>query len=285
MAKGKKEYSDKFLFEPLKFLMATASWSDEEVGIYARLLFHNWDQEGIPKNFTKMSNLISGSTRRLKSKWPLVGPKFEEKPGDSKKLINQKLEDVRVKQIIKFKELSKKGREAAQARWGKTTNTKGNAKGNAIGIKKTCQGQCLDDADQDQDHVIDSFTNVKESGQVPFHFEFHVSDFLDDILKEAELVNQISIRYSKKNYEDFNVYEFIQYWINKKIHPAAILDALIGLRTYWGTIDNPWSYGKTIAERQSGNYHEANHVEQHQEFKEAFDIDPRIRELLKTIGK
>lgn len=121
----------------------------------------------------------------------------------------------------------------------------------------------------------------KRREQAPDHFEFHVGEFLDNILLYCQKLDKLESLNKKR----FNPYMWIQVQANNKGHPAAILDTLEQLFIYWGEIDNPWTYGNKIIATKSGNYHEADHIKQHQEFKKAFDIDPRIKELLKPIGE
>ncbi len=121
----------------------------------------------------------------------------------------------------------------------------------------------------------------KRREQTPDHFEFHVGEFLDNILLYCEKIERLKAVTSK----NFNQYMWIQNQANSKGHPEAILHVLKEICKRWQEIDNPWTYGNKIMATKSGNYHEADHIKQHQEFKEAFDIDPRIKELLKPIGE
>ena len=120
-----------------------------------------------------------------------------------------------------------------------------------------------------------------KSGQVPFHFEFHVGEFLDDILSTCEKIKRLP-SYKK---DQFNPYMWVQVQTNNSGHPQAILESLEALIDYWPDVKNPWTYANKIMATKSGNYHEADHTKQHQEFKRAFDIDPRVKELLGGIGK
>ena len=120
-----------------------------------------------------------------------------------------------------------------------------------------------------------------KSGQVPFHFEFHVGEFLDDILSACKKIKKLPV----KQKDQFNPHMWVQVQTNNSGHPQAILESLEALIDYWPDVKNPWTYANKIMATKSGNYHEADHIEQHQEFKRAFDIDPRVKELLKPIGK
>lgn len=124
-------------------------------------------------------------------------------------------------------------------------------------------------------------SSPKQTGQPPSHFEFHVGEFLDDILSSCEKINRLQI--NKKN--KFNPYMWVQVQVNNSGHPQAILESLEGLIKYWNTTDNPWTYANKIIISKSKNYYEAGHIKQHREFKEAFEIDPRVKELLKPIGE
>ena len=77
---------------------------------------------------------------------------------------------------------------------------------------------------------------------------------------------------------------WIQVQTNNSGHPQAISESLQALIDYWSTVENPWTYTNKIMVTKSGNYHEADHIKQYQEFKKAFNVDPRVKEFLKTIG-
>ena len=78
---------------------------------------------------------------------------------------------------------------------------------------------------------------------------------------------------------------WVQYQTNNKGHPRAILETLEALVEYWGNIENVWTYGNKIMATKSGNYYEAEHIKQHEEFKAALGSDLRFKDLLKPIGE
>ena len=48
--------SPAFQFYPADFLTATAEWTDQEVGIYIRLLANEWINESIPEDFRRRND-------------------------------------------------------------------------------------------------------------------------------------------------------------------------------------------------------------------------------------
>lgn len=109
------------------------------------------------------------------------------------------------------------------------------------------------------------------------HFEKKVISHLKSII-------EIGQELEKNPAKNFNPWAFIQRWANKNGHPAAILDTLIAIRQYRLKINNPWAYGNKIMSVQSGNYYEAEHIKQSEEFKKDWDASDQIKGLLDNIG-
>ncbi len=123
-----------------------------------------------------------------------------------------------------------------------------------------------------------SSLELKKPGK-PAHFEFQVGDLLDDILRECEIIKMLPPKD-----KILNPYMWVQVKTNESGHPQAILDSLKGVVQYWDTTNDPWGYTNKIMVTKSQNYHEADHIREHEEFKKAFDVDPRIKGLLGGIG-
>jgi len=86
-----------FQFYAADFLTATAELTDEEVGIYLRLLLNQWINGSIPGEMRRMAMLISAGHERLeKEMWPLIGQKFTK--GEDGRYRNDRLELVRKEQ-------------------------------------------------------------------------------------------------------------------------------------------------------------------------------------------
>uniref|UniRef100_A0A6M3J5D7 Uncharacterized protein n=1 Tax=viral metagenome TaxID=1070528 RepID=A0A6M3J5D7_9ZZZZ len=113
------------------------------------------------------------------------------------------------------------------------------------------------------------------------HFEPHIKKYLDEVLKVCE---EIETRMKKSN-RKFNPWAFVQKWSNHTAHPQAILDALIAINSYFYKIKNPWPYGNRIIKIRSGNYYEAEHVKESEQFKEIVSCDPQLNNLVSGLLK
>jgi len=78
------------------FDMDTATWNNEEVGIYLRLLLYQWVNGGIPNDLEKMSRIVRCSAKKFIGKWENVSPKFVQNGGGF--LVNKRMEEVRKEQ-------------------------------------------------------------------------------------------------------------------------------------------------------------------------------------------
>lgn len=74
----------------------TATWSDEELGAYVRLLIEQWDKGFLPNDYQRLTRLATS----LPTTWPLIKDKFPEVDGVLK---NPVMEAIRLKRL-KFKE-------------------------------------------------------------------------------------------------------------------------------------------------------------------------------------
>ena len=134
-----------------------------------------------------------------------------------------------------------------------------------------------------QEQEVETEEEQTNRADLPFHFSFHTGDYLDEILKLCEQIERLKKAIKKQI--DFNQYRWVQTQTNESGHPLAIVDSLKAVIQYWATIDNPEGYAISIMKTISQNYHEADHLKQHQEFKKAFEVDPRVNKLIKGIGK
>lgn len=98
------------------FMMDTATWTDEEVGAYFRLLCHQWINGEIPAEHERLARLVWATPQRLADLWTVLGPKFQD-PGDGR-LRNARLERERRTQATQSQARSERARKAAAARWG-----------------------------------------------------------------------------------------------------------------------------------------------------------------------
>lgn len=88
--------SPAFQFYPKEFMLATQSWSVEEVGIYIKLLCSQWDNGCLPNDVKRLARLAGCDLDFFEKAWVLVGLKFLV--GNDGCLRNSKLELVRGEQ-------------------------------------------------------------------------------------------------------------------------------------------------------------------------------------------
>ena len=83
------------------FDMDTASWDNEEVGIYFRLLMYQWVNGSIPADTKRLAKIVRMGHKKFQNSWQIIFLKFTKK--DENNLINKKMEKVRAEQI-KYRE-------------------------------------------------------------------------------------------------------------------------------------------------------------------------------------
>lgn len=106
-----------FQFYANDFMGSTAAWSNEEVGIYMRLLCHKWVNGFIPPDEKRLSRIVSLGLDEFREAWSVVGEKFQQSGKD--KLKNKRLEEVRRQQSEKREQMRRKGLKGANARWNR----------------------------------------------------------------------------------------------------------------------------------------------------------------------
>ncbi len=95
--------------------MDTNEWSAEAVGIYTRLLFHQWVNGSIPKDIKKLSQIALVSIKILSKRWPEMEMKFTF--DETLRGRNLRLEKTRQKQMEYSEKQRKKGKKRAEVMW------------------------------------------------------------------------------------------------------------------------------------------------------------------------
>ena len=103
------------------FYMDTASWPVEEVGMYTRLLFYQWVNGSIPNDMEKIARITGTLSGRkwatnVARMWSNICHKFVTLPNGN--LVNQRLEESRIKQEEFTNSRRKGGKKTAEKRWG-----------------------------------------------------------------------------------------------------------------------------------------------------------------------
>lgn len=87
--------------------------TDEELGVYFRLLLVAWKKEGIPADLNSAARHVSSSAAKLRKLWPVIEEKWVS--DGNGKLVNPKQEKEREYVLG----LSDAGKAGAEARWRK----------------------------------------------------------------------------------------------------------------------------------------------------------------------
>lgn len=100
----------------LDFDMDTASWDNEEVGIYLRLLNYQWINGAVPCEMEDLARIVRMTPKKFEKKWRKnLHKKFSA--GNENGLKNSRLESERQKQLNYREEQSKNGNKGAEKRW------------------------------------------------------------------------------------------------------------------------------------------------------------------------
>lgn len=76
--------------------MDTASWDNEEVGIYFRLLMYQWVNGSVPDDINRLAKITRTNQESFKKSWRIVSSKFQENGRND--LVNLRMEQTRQEQ-------------------------------------------------------------------------------------------------------------------------------------------------------------------------------------------
>lgn len=103
-----------FQFYGADFLMGVESLTNQQIGVYLRLLVYQWEHGGVPQDGAKVSRIAHESRSKTQRIWIEIAHKFRLDPDGL--LRNPRLEEVRRKQL-EYRELqSRRGRRGGLAR-------------------------------------------------------------------------------------------------------------------------------------------------------------------------
>jgi uncharacterized protein YdaU (DUF1376 family) len=95
--------------------MDTNEWSAEAVGIYTRLLFHQWVNGSIPEDHKTLAQITLVSIKKFSKSWPEMVSKFEF--DDTCRGRNKRLEETRQQQKQYIEKQREKGKKRAEKMW------------------------------------------------------------------------------------------------------------------------------------------------------------------------
>lgn len=107
--------SPAFSFYPKDILTDenVAAMTDEEFGVYVRLLCHAWLEGSIPADLGRIARMLRRPQRTIERLWPAIAACWEEADG---RLTQRKLEAVRAQQVAFRDRQSEKGKRSAKSR-------------------------------------------------------------------------------------------------------------------------------------------------------------------------
>ncbi len=90
----------------------------EEVGLYLKLLCHQWREGSIPADEERIANISQCDRQAITRLWPGVRGCFSIDPDDESRLFNQRLSDIECEQKKRHKQFSEAGSKGNEKRWG-----------------------------------------------------------------------------------------------------------------------------------------------------------------------
>lgn len=135
--------------------------SNEEFGIYMKLLCYQWIDGPLPLEIEELASICDTNADAMATAWDRVGKCFI-KTDDG--YLNEFLEDVREEQEMKAKIKSRAGKAGAEARWGKRKDGKRNA--TALPTQSDTNGNRVEEK-RKEEKVI-----VGDSGEIPYTEDF-----------------------------------------------------------------------------------------------------------------
>ena len=97
------------------FDMDTATWENDELGAYLRLLLYEWVNGGLPNDTYKLAKIVRESQRKFIDKWKNLSHKFTLNGNGL--LINQRMENIRQEKAYYIESQREKGIKSAKKRW------------------------------------------------------------------------------------------------------------------------------------------------------------------------
>lgn len=119
-------------------------------GLYLAALWQQWQEGSIPADVSQLARLVGQPERDVRKAWESVSQFFS--PGESGRLVNRKLETIRVKWIEFRGKRSAAGRKGNNVRWGERSLSDSQCDEGAIA--KTSHSDSDSDSDSDSKKQI-----------------------------------------------------------------------------------------------------------------------------------
>src|SRR3972149_4029794 len=109
-----------FSFYPKDILSdeAAASMTDEELGVYVRLLCHAWLEGSIPADMDRLAKMTRRRRPAFEKLWKAIGPCWRQADDEPGRLVQGRLEQERGKQRSYGAPQSERAKAGAKARRG-----------------------------------------------------------------------------------------------------------------------------------------------------------------------
>lgn len=154
-----------FQFYPSDFLSDenVVLMNNAEVGCYIKLLCFCWKQGSIPNNVNKIARLCNESEESMAQLWLAIGSCFRNGGGDGR-LVHQRLEKERKKQLEFRQERSESGRKGAEIKWKKHRKKQGEGGDSSAIAKPIAEPMANDSSSSSSSNIYSSvveFLNQK----------------------------------------------------------------------------------------------------------------------------
>lgn len=230
---------------------ATAAWTNEEVGIYQRLLNYAWINEGLPDDPRRLAMIVRCGFKKFQKRWTNIEKKWTKKGNGF--LVNNKMEEVRAKQRKYRAEQARKGKIGADIRWEE--DSRGHSRGNGprYGRKMALQSSSSS---------LKKKTSISLKGEEEKNCLFDYSDLAE---KTDRICKTLSSYFPRENF-----YQWRQKQVNLNRHPDAIQEVLEILWKDKASIKDPkgpQGWLEHMMQVKSQNANERERIEESEKYK------------------
>ncbi len=232
------------------FYMDTNGWSVEEVGIYTRLLFHQWVNGFIPDDPARLARIAQCSLKSFPKRWRSIQFKFT--PAGNGKLVNPRLEETRNEQEEYYKRQEESGRLGGLRSQEKRRIKTSTASSTASRLDSS-------DVPSENEPLQSSSSSLKKEIKAPLPPE-KISPPKKPFDKNCNEEERHEIE--SLSMELCSSWPLVQKFVKDNIlqaHPKSIILALQRIKDK-PEITNKWKYASEVIEKESGNFRERDYV-------------------------
>ena len=239
------------------FDMDTASWDNEEVGVYFRLLMYQWVNGSIPDDINRLAKITRIGQKRFKKSWRIVSNKFQNNSKNG--LINIRMELTRQEQDNYRKLQSEAGKRGVEKKRQK----------GIYPFKKSSDPLTNPSSDPATRNQAFQSSSLKET--IPKGTDGKKAVPLKDIISNGSIpkIKAEIQKVGKELYDNkifIEVFAFINKMLKENKSERAILHSLT--RCYAKAMNKngfdkdggPWAYCTKIIQIENGNFNEAEYL-------------------------